>query len=151
MEKLSATVPLKIQLHSKLLKSTVPNAKLNSIGPLPWPRSSAGEAIICGSSEKARLLIGAAADRTQRTAPPTRAVRILALEVSGKDESVARQRIANDLKTTNPSIIDRTFTEYRRHLINKGNPSGLYVITEDRRLRTIPLLSRIIRGWGRNC
>ena len=104
-------------------------------------------ALICGDTEKAGSLITRLRAELDAAAPPTREVRVLTLEVSS-NESAARQRIASDLKTTNSSLIDKTFKEYRRHLISDGNQSGLFVIAEDRRLRAIQLLSRIIRAGG---
>jgi hypothetical protein len=104
-------------------------------------------AIICGDTEKAQSLMTRLRMELDSAAPPTREVRKLTLEVSN-NESAARQRIASDMKTTNPGLIDRTFKEYRRHLISEGNQSGLFVIVEDRRLRAIQLVSRIIRAGG---
>ncbi len=104
-------------------------------------------ALICGDAEKASSSMILLRAELNAAAPPTREVRILALEVS-HNESTARQRISSELKTSNSSLIDKTFKEYRRHLVSEGNQSGLFVIAEDRRLRAIQLLSRIIRAGG---
>jgi len=104
-------------------------------------------ALICGDVEKARSSIIRLRAELNAAAPPTREVRVLTLEVA-HNESAARQRIANDLKTSNSSQIDKAFKEYRRHLVSDGNQSGLFVIAEDRRLRAIQLLSRIIHAGG---
>jgi len=104
-------------------------------------------ALICGDAEKARSSMIRLRAELNGAAPPTREVRVLTLEVS-HNESAARQRIANDLKTSNSSQIDKAFKEYRRHLVSDGNQSGLFVIAEDRRLRAIQLLSRIIHAGG---
>lgn len=104
-------------------------------------------ALICGDAEKARSSMIRLRAELNAAAPPTREVRVLTLEVS-HNESAARQRIANDLKTSNSSQVDKAFKEYRRHLISDGNQSGLFVIAEDRRLRAIQLLSRIIHAGG---
>ena len=104
-------------------------------------------ALICGDAEKAQSFMIRLRAELDAAAPPTRGVRVLTLEVS-HNESAARQRIANDLKTSNSSQIDKAFKEYRRHLVSDGNQSGLFVIAEDRRLRAIQLLSRIIHAGG---
>ena len=147
VDKLPAPVPLKLPTTQQIAEkySSEREAELHRAVVVA---EVVRAAIICGSPEKARSLMVRLRAELDAAAPPTRAVRILALEVSAKDETAARQRIANDLKTTNSGVIDRTFTEYRRHLINNGNPSGLYVIAEDRRLRAVQLLSRIIRAGG---
>ncbi|MEZ6033818.1 MAG: proline-rich domain-containing protein [Planctomycetaceae bacterium] len=147
VDKLSAPMPLKIPTTQQIAEK-YSSEREEELHRAVAVAEVVRAAIICGSPEKARSLMVRLRAELDAAAPPTRAVRVLALEVSGKDESAARQRIANDLKTTNSSVIDRTFTEYRRHLINNGNPSGLYVITEDRRLRAVQLLSRIIRAGG---
>ena len=104
-------------------------------------------ALICGDAEKASSSMIRLRAELNAAAPPTREVRMLTLEVS-QNESAARERISSDLKTSNSSLIDKTFKEYRRHLVSEGNQSGLFVIAEDRRLRAIQLLSRIIRAGG---
>ncbi len=104
-------------------------------------------AVICGEADKATELMARLRAELNAAAPPTRAIRELTLEVTHR-ESAARQRIAKDLNTSNTDLIDRTFKEYRRHLNNEGNQPGLYVIAEDRRLRAVQLLSRIIRAGG---
>ena len=106
-------------------------------------------ALICGDAEKAGSLLVRLRAELNVAAPPTREIRVLTLEVS-RNESAARQRIANDLKTSNSTVIDKAFKEYRRHLVSDGNQSGLFVIAEDRRLRAIQLLSRIILADGAN-
>ena len=104
-------------------------------------------ALICGDTEKANSSMTRLRAELDAAAPPTREVRMLTLEVA-QNESAARQRISSDLKTTSSSLIDKSFKEYRRHLVSEGNQSGLFVIAEDRRLRAIQLLSRIIRAGG---
>ena len=104
-------------------------------------------ALICGETEKARSSMIRLRAELNAAAPPTREVRVLTLEVSN-NESAARQRIANDLRTSNSSQVDKAFKEYRRHLVSGGNQSGFFVIAEDRRLRAIQLLSRIILAGG---
>ncbi|HQZ63915.1 MAG TPA: hypothetical protein PLY87_02510 [Planctomycetaceae bacterium] len=104
-------------------------------------------AVICGDADKATELMSRLRAELNAAAPPTREIRNLTLEVTHR-ESAARQRIAMDLNTSNSELVDRTFKEYRRHLNNEGNQPGLYVIAEDRRLRAVQLLSRIIRAGG---
>ena len=104
-------------------------------------------ALICGDAEKAGASMIRLRAELNAAAPPNREVRVLTLEVA-HDESAARRRIANDLKTSNSSQVDKAFKEYRRHLVSDGNQSGLFVIAEDRRLRAIQLLSRIIHAGG---
>ena len=104
-------------------------------------------ALICGDAEKARTSMIRMRAELNAAAPPTREVRLRTLEVT-RNESAARQRIADDLRTSNSDQVDTAFKEYRRHLISDGNQKGLFVIVEDRRLRAIKLLSRIIRAGG---
>ncbi len=104
-------------------------------------------ALICGDAEKAQSLIARLRVELNAAAPSTREIRVLTLEVS-HNESAARQRIAGDLRTSNSDQVDTAFKEYRRHLNSVGNQKGLFVIAEDRRLRAIRLLSRIIRAGG---
>ena len=105
-------------------------------------------ALICGEADKAQELMTRLRAELNAAAPPTRDVRVLTLEVT-HNESAARQRIAKDLNTSNSSLIDETFKEYRRHLNNsEGNQLGLFVFAEDRRLLAMQLLSRIIRAGG---
>lgn len=104
-------------------------------------------ALLCGDSDKARTAMVRLRAELDSAAPPTRSVRILTLEVSN-NEAAARQRIATDLRTSNSKLIDKSFKEYRRHLDNQGNQPGLFVLAEDRRLRAIQLLSRIIHAGG---
>lgn len=104
-------------------------------------------ALICGDAELAAKLMTRLRTELNAAAPSTREVRALTLEVS-HNESAARRRIANDLRTSNSSQVDKAFKEYRRHLVSDGNQSGLFVIAEDRRLRAIQLLSRIIHAGG---
>lgn len=104
-------------------------------------------ALLCGEPEKAKAALIQLRAELDSAAPPTRGIRTLTLEVSNKEDA-ARQRIAKDLRTSNSSQVDKAFKEYRRHLVSEGNQSGLFVIAEDRRLRAIQLLSRIIRAGG---
>jgi hypothetical protein len=104
-------------------------------------------ALLCGEPEKAKAALIQLRAELDSAAPPTREIRTLTLEVSNKEDA-ARQRIAKDLRTSNSSQVDKAFKEYRRHLVSEGNQSGLFVIAEDRRLRAIQLLSRIIRAGG---
>jgi len=104
-------------------------------------------ALLCGEPDKAKTAMVQLRAELDSAAPPTREIRTLTLEVSN-NENAARQRIAKDLRTSNSSQVDRAFKEYRRHLVSEGNQSGLFVIAEDRRLRAIQLLSRIIRAGG---
>ena len=104
-------------------------------------------ALICGDPEKARSSMIRLRAELNASGPPTREIRELTLEVS-HNEADARQRIANDLNTSNSSQVDKAFKEYRRHLVSDGNQSGLFVIAENRRLRAMQLLSRIIHAGG---
>ncbi len=146
MEKLSAPVPVPmpstVQIAEKY-SSEREEELLRAVAVADVVRA----AILCGDPEKAQALMIRLRTELNAAAPPTREVRMLTLEVSN-NESAARQRIAKDLKTTNTSLIDKTFKEYRRHLMSEGNQSGLYVIAENRRLRAIQLLSRIILAGG---
>ncbi|MBC7966132.1 MAG: hypothetical protein H7Z17_09430 [Fuerstia sp.] len=104
-------------------------------------------ALICGDAEKAESQLARLRAELNAAAPSTREIRVLTLEVS-RNESAARQRIAGDLRTSNSDQVDTAFKEYRRHLTSDGNQKGLFVIAEDRRLRAIRLLCRIIRAGG---
>ena len=104
-------------------------------------------ALLCGEPDKAKTAMVQLRAELDSAAPPTREIRTLTLEVSDKEDA-ARQRIATDLRTSNASQVDKAFKEYRRHLVSEGNQSGLYVIAEDRRLRGVQLLSRIILAGG---
>jgi hypothetical protein len=104
-------------------------------------------ALLCGEPDKAQTAMVQLRAELDSAAPPTREIRTLTLEVSNKEDA-ARQRITKDLRTSNSSQVDKAFKEYRRHLVSEGNQSGLFVIAEDRRLRAIQLLSRIIRADG---
>lgn len=104
-------------------------------------------ALLCGETDKAKTAMGQLRAELDSAAPPTREIRTLTLEVSNREDA-ARQRITKDLRTSNSSQVDKAFKEYRRHLVSEGNQSGLFVIAEDRRLRAIQLLSRIIRAGG---
>lgn len=104
-------------------------------------------ALLCGEPDKAKTAMIQLRAELDSAAPPTREIRTLTLEVSNM-ENAARQRIATDLRTSNSSQVDKAFKEYRRHLVSEGNQSGLFVIAENRRLRAIQLLSRIIRAGG---
>jgi len=146
IEKLSAPVPVTLPTTQQIAEkysSEREEELMRAVAVADVVRA----AVLCGETEKAQALMIRLRTELNAAAPPTREIRVLALEVS-LNESAARKRIANDLKTTNSSQIDKTFKEYRRHLISEGNQSGLYVITEDRRLRAIQLLSRIIRAGG---
>lgn len=146
MEKLSAPIPVKMPNTAQIAEkysSEREDELLRAVAVADVIRA----AILCGEIEKAQALMGRLRTELDAAAPPTRGIRELTLEVSNS-ESAAHQRIASDLKTTSSSLIDKTFKEYRRHLISEGNQSGLYVIAEDRRLRAIQLLARIIRVDG---
>ena len=104
-------------------------------------------ALLCGEPDKAKTAMIQLRAELNSAAPPTREIRMLTLEVSNQEDA-ARRRIATDLRTSNSSQVDKAFKEYRRHLVSEGNQSGLFVIAEDRRLRAIQLLSRLIRAGG---
>lgn len=104
-------------------------------------------ALLCGEPDKAKAALVQLRAELDSAAPPTREIRVLTLEVANKEDA-ARQRIASDLRTSSSSQVEKAFKEYRRHLVSEGNQSGLFIIAEDRRLRAIQLLSRIIRAGG---